>query len=240
MKTIEKSLELEIRLNYMFKDKNLLRQALTHRSFAHENANDAFADNESLEFLGDAVIGFIVADLLCREFPNYNEGEKSKIKALLVSSASLAGLGERLSLGGHLFLGVGEEKTGGREKLGLIADTYEALVAAIYLDSDIEVVRKFLENQFNEVIETIRETNLTDLSSDYKSTLQEWLQSRDLPLPEYRIRDESGPDHRKLFKVEVLLRDQVIERAEGLSKKEAEQNCAKRALERFKRKEVTR
>ena len=160
MKTIEESLELEIRLNYVVKDKNLLRQALTHRSFAHENTNDAFADNESLEFLGDAVIGFIVADLLCREFPNYNEGEKSKIKALLVSSASLAGLGERLSLGDHLFLGVGEEKTGGREKPGLRADTYEALVAAIYLDSDIEVVRKFLENQFNEVIETIREKDL--------------------------------------------------------------------------------
>ena len=224
---------LEKRLSYKFRNRDLLEHALTHRSRAHEDASADVVDNESLEFLGDAVIGLVIADLLFREFPDYDEGQKSKIKAMLVSSPSLAHQGKQLALGDHLLLGRGEEKTGGRKKPGLIADTYEALIAAIYLDGGIEAARAFIEQQFRDPIEAVRDTGLTDLSSDHKSALQEWLQSHELPLPEYRLARESGPDHQKVFEVQVWVKGEAIGHAEGRSKKEAEQRAAQQALERL-------
>ena len=224
---------LEKRLSYKFRDRGLLEQALTHRSRAHEDISGDVVDNESLEFLGDAVIGFVIADLLFRGFPDYDEGQKSKVKAILVSAPSLTRLGEQLALGDHLLLGRGEEKTGGRTKPALIGDTYEAITAAIYLDAGIEAAQAFIERQFRDPMEAVRNTGLTGLSADHKSALQEWLQSHDLPLPEYRLAGELGPDHQKVFEVEVWVRGQALAHAEGRSKKEAEQRAAQRALQQL-------
>ena len=149
---------LERRIGYRFRDRGLLEHALTHRSRVHEDASGGVFDNESMEFLGDSVLGFVIADMLFREFPQHNEGQKSKLKASIVSAASLARLGEKIELGDYLILGRGEEKTGGRRKHALIADCYEALIAAIYLDGGIEAARGFIERQFADLIEEARRT----------------------------------------------------------------------------------
>ena len=160
----------------------------------HEDASGGVFDNESLEFLGDSILGFVIADMLFREFPQHNEGQKSKLKASIVSAASLARLGERIDLGAFLILGRGEEKTGGRRKLALIADSYEALIAAIYLDGGLEPARAFIERQFAALIAEARRTGAeAAFTEDYKSALQEWLQSRDRGLPVYRLAAEIGP-----------------------------------------------
>jgi ribonuclease-3 len=223
--------ELERKLGYRFRDRGLLEQALTHRSHAQEDDTGAVDDNESLEFLGDAILGFVVADLLYQEFPEYDEGQKSKIKAALVSKPALARIGERLALGDALILGRGEEKTGGRRKQALIADTCEAILAAIYLDGGIEPARSFIVEHLHPLIERAREPALlTALTGDYKSALQELLQSRNAPPPEYRLAGESGPAHRKQFAVELWAEGRCVTRAEGRTKKEAEQHAAQQAL----------
>ena len=225
---------LERRIGYRFKDRGMLEHALTHRSRVHEDASGGVFDNESLEFLGDSVLGFVIADILFRQFPQHNEGQKSKLKASIVSAASLARLGEKINLGEFLILGRGEEKTGGRRKLALIADGYEALIAAIYLDGGIEPVRAFIERQFAELVEEAKRSGGdTTFTADYKSALQEWLQSHDRGLPVYRLAAEIGPAHRRMFDVEVLVDGEPIARAEGKSKKEAAQAAAKLALERL-------
>jgi ribonuclease-3 len=225
---------LERRIGYRFKDRGMLEHALTHRSRVHEDASGGVFDNESLEFLGDSVLGFVIADILFRQFPQHNEGQKSKLKASIVSAASLARLGEKINLGEFLILGRGEEKTGGRRKLALIADGYEALIAAIYLDGGIEPVRGFIERQFAELVEEAKRSGGdTTFTADYKSALQEWLQSHDRGLPVYRLAAEIGPAHRRMFDVEVLVDGEPIARAEGKSKKEAAQAAAKLALERL-------
>ena len=222
---------LERTIGYRFRDPGLLEHALTHRSRVHEDASGGVIDNESLEFLGDSVLGFVTADMLFRQFPQHNEGQKSKLKASIVSAASLARLGERINLGEHLILGRGEEKTGGRRKLALIADCYEALIAAIYLDGGIEPAREFIERQFADLIEEARRTGAhAAFTEDYKSALQEWLQSHDRGLPAYRLIAETGPAHRRTFDVEVVVEGQSLARAEGRSKKEAAQAAAKAAL----------
>ena len=154
--------------------------------------------------------------MLFREFPQHNEGQKSKLKASLVSAASLARLGEALDLGEFLILGRGEEKTGGRRKHAIIADCYEALIAAIYLDGGIEPARRFIERQFASLIEEARRTGAAaSFTDDWKSALQEWLQSHGRGLPVYRLAAEIGPDHRKSFVVEVVVDGEAIAQAEG-------------------------
>jgi ribonuclease-3 len=225
---------LERRINYRFRDRGLLEHAMTHRSRVHEDASGGVIDNESLEFLGDSVLGFVIADMLFRNFPQHNEGQKSKLKASLVSASSLARLGDRLGLGDFLILGRGEEKTGGRRKQALIADGYEALIAAIYLDGGVEPVRTFIEKQFEELIAEARRTGAqAAFTADYKSALQEWLQSHDRGLPVYRLMTETGPAHRRLFEVEVQVGGEALARADGRSKKEAAQAAARLALERL-------
>ncbi len=150
---------LERRIGYTFRDQGLLEHALTHTSRANEDVSGGVFDNESLEFLGDAVLGFAIADLLFRRFPSQDEGWKSKMKATLVSTASLARLAERLDLGEHLLLGRGEEKTGGRRKQALLADGYEALIAAIYLDGGIEQATAFIARQFEELVNEARDAH---------------------------------------------------------------------------------
>jgi ribonuclease-3 len=225
---------LERRINYRFKDRGMLEHALTHRSRVHEDASGGVFDNESMEFLGDSVLGFVIAAMLFREFPQHNEGQKSKLKASLVSAASLARLGERLNLGEFLILGRGEEKTGGRHKHAIIADSYEALIAAIYLDGGIEPAQRFIEKEFASLIQEARRTGAAaSFTEDWKSALQEFLQSGGRGLPVYRLAGEVGPDHRKSFVVEIVVNGDVVATAEGRSKKEAAQSAAKAALERL-------
>ncbi|OFV93152.1 MAG: ribonuclease III [Acidobacteria bacterium RIFCSPLOWO2_12_FULL_65_11] len=223
---------LQRAIGYRFRDRGLLEHAMTHTSKANEDASGGVRDNESLEFLGDAVLGFVIADLLFTEFPDFDEGRKSKTKAALVSTATLARQAERLHLGDHLLLGRGEEKTGGRHKQALLADGYEALIAAIYLDGGIEHARAFLSREFGGLLADVHKDGVA--GEDYKSALQEWLQSRDASLPEYRLVGTLGPDHRKLFQVEVAARGEALAQATGSSKKEAEQEAARLALVRLR------
>ena len=222
---------LQRAIEYRFRDRGLLEHAMTHTSRANEDVSGGVADNESLEFLGDAVLGFVIADLLFREFPASNEGQKSKIKASLVSTTTLARLADRLALGDHLLLGKGEEKTGGRKKHALLADAYEALIAAVYLDGGVEQARAFIAREFGPLIEEVRRTGAT--GQDFKSALQELLQSREQGLPEYRLSGTEGPDHRKLFQVDVVVQGETLAAGSGASKKEAEQEAARAALARL-------
>jgi ribonuclease-3 len=220
---------LERRAGYSFRDPGLLEHALTHTSRANEDVSGGVVDNESLEFLGDAVLGFAIADLLFRRFPERDEGWKSKMKATLVSTASLAKLADRLELGEHLLLGRGEEKTGGRRKQALLADGYEALIAAIYLDGGIDHATAFIARQFADLVNDA----LMPAAAfhDFKSALQERVQSAGGPLPEYTVVGESGPDHHKIFRVQVRVGGKPLAEAGGRSKKEAEQEAARLALE---------
>ena len=222
---------LQRRINYRFKDRGLLEHALTHKSRAAEDASGGVADNESLEFLGDAVLGLVVADVLFRRFPDYDEGQKSKVKASVVSTASLARHAEQMGLGDHLLLGRGEEKTGGRFKQALLADAYEALIAAVYLDGGFDAATAFLQRELMEAIDL--GASQTIVGQDYKSALQERLQALGRPLPEYRIAGETGPDHRKVFSVHVVVSGEVLGMASGNAKKEAEQEAARLALEKL-------
>jgi ribonuclease-3 len=226
---------LEQRIGHTFRDLGLLEHALTHRSRAHEDASGGVIDNESLEFLGDAVLGFVVADMLFTRFPTHSEGYKSKVKASIVSSVSLARLAEDIDLGRYVLLGRGEEKTGGRQKQAILADGFEALIAAVYLDGGIEAARAFIVSQMGPLIasagEHAADASFTD---DWKSALQEWLQANGRGLPVYRLAAAEGPDHRKRFEVEVLVSGARAGRAVGRSKKEAEQLAAREALARLK------
>lgn len=221
---------LQRSIDYRFRDRGLLEHAMTHTSRANEDVSGGVTDNESLEFLGDAILGFLVADMLFHEFPACNEGQKSKMKASLVSTATLARQAERLALGDHLLLGRGEEKTGGRKKQALLADSYEALIAAIYLDGGIEHARAFIARELRPLLVELRDGGSAG-GQDHKSALQEHVQSHNQPLPEYRLAGTSGPDHRKVFQVDVVLNGQTIAQGSGGSKKEAEQEAARLALE---------
>jgi len=223
---------LQTAIGYRFRDRGLLEHAMTHTSRANEDITGGVVDNESLEFLGDAVLGFVIADTLFREFPDWDEGEKSKTKASMVSTFALARQAERLHLGEHLLLGRGEEKTGGRRKPAILADSYEALIAAIYLDGGIDAARGFITREFAGLIADARRHGVT--GQDYKSGLQELVQARSQPLPEYRLVGTFGPDHEKRFEVEVLVAGEPLARASGPSKKEAEQEAAKKALENLR------
>jgi ribonuclease III len=223
---------LQAAIGYRFHDRGLLEHAMTHTSRANEDITGGVFDNESLEFLGDAVLGFVIADMLFRECPDWDEGEKSKTKASMVSTFGLARQAERLHLGDHLLLGRGEEKTGGRRKQALLADTYEAVIAAIYLDGGIEAVRGFITRQFRPLLDEARRHGAAG-HQDYKSGLQELVQARSQPLPEYRLVGTFGPDHEKRFEVEVMVAGESLARASGPSKKEAEQEAARIALSRF-------
>jgi len=172
-----------------------------------------------------------MADLLFRDFPQFDEGQKSKVKATLVSTSTLGRLARRIGLGEFLALGRGEEKTGGRAKQALLADGYEAVLAAIYLDGGMGEARDFMSREFAEDLEDVRSPEFW--GRDYKSALQELVQARELPLPDYSVASESGPDHRKIFHVEVRIRGEEFGAARGASKKAAEQEAAKKAIEKI-------
>jgi ribonuclease-3 len=218
----------EDRIGYSFRDRELLTRALTHKSYSHEAKSEAIGHNETFEFLGDSVLGFVVGDLLFRHFPAIDEGALSKMKAFLVSSTALAAKARGYGMGEVIRLGVGEEKTGGRQKDSLLANLFEAMIAAVYLDGGIDAVRQLIERAFAVDIGAMDEQDL--LFHDYKTALQELAQGSGLPLPEYNVVDEVGPDHDKTFIVEVKV-GSLATRGEGSSKKEAQQQAAKHAMQ---------
>lgn len=220
---------LEEALGYRFQDPGLLLRALTHRSYANERLEARPEHNEALEFLGDAVLGFLVSVAIYNRFPQLTEGEFSKAKAHLVSSAALVRLAEEIGLGGYLRLGRGEDKTGGRHKRAILVDAFEALLAAIYLDGGIEAARSFVERRLGPYIEGLDPARIR--LGDFKSALQEKLHELGRERPAYRVAAEAGPEHRKTFVVEVLIEGRVAARATGRSKKEAEQEAARLALQ---------
>jgi len=223
---------LENILEYRFKDQSLLLQALTHRSFVNEHEGENLRNNESLEFLGDAVLGFVTSSRIFQHYPDLTEGELSKIKAYLVSAANLVHLAEQIHLGDFVRLSRGEEKTGGRTKRAIVVDAYEAIVGAIYLDGGVEAVSDFVGRQIGGFLESLDLKQLT--YGDFKSALQEFLHNLGRPEPVYRVVDEIGPDHRKTFVVQVIIHDEVIAESSGRTKKEAQQSAARLALERLK------
>lgn len=219
--------EFEQRIGYVFERRELLRRALTHKSYSHEAKTDDVRHNETFEFLGDSVLGFVIGDLLFGHFPDLDEGALSKMKAYLVSAPSLATKARHYEMGDVIRLGVGEEKTGGRKKDSLLANLFEAVIAAIYLDAGIEPARQLIERSFAEDIARIDRQDL--LFHDYKTALQELAQAKGLQLPDYNVVAEVGPDHDKTFVVEVKV-GTLSARGEGSSKKEAQQQAAKQAL----------
>jgi ribonuclease-3 len=217
--------QLERRVGHRFAELSLLDRALTHASLANESLDPDVADNEPLEFLGDAVLGMLVTDLLHRRDPDGPEGAKSRRRAQLVSTANLARHAAQLGLPELLALGRGEEKTGGREKTALWANACEALVAALYLDGGFETARRFVREEFAGDLEDSDEP-----LEDPKSALQEFLQGQGRPLPRYTVVAEEGPSHRRLFRVECVLDDGTVTVGEDYSKKAAQQKAARLAL----------
>ena len=225
--------KLQDLIGYRFENPQLLVEALTHSSFVQE-ASDGDRDNEQLEFLGDAVLNFLVSVRLADTFPHLEEGKLSRARARLVAAEHLGKVGAKLELGEFLRLGRGEEKTGGRSKSNLLVNALEALLAAIYRDGGLEAARRFVE-QF--VLPGDLEASADELfSTDYKSALQEYLQGEKAEPADYRVVDESGPEHQKIFTVEVTSGDNRVARGTGGSKKAAEQQAARFLLERLGRK----
>jgi ribonuclease III len=226
----EESSELENRLDYYFRNKAVLMEALTHRSFYHENPDRAAAYNERLEFLGDSVLGFVIVEYLFSLDENFSESVMAKAKSYLVKEAVLSEIARFISLGTYLRLGKGEEHTGGRTKKSLLADAFEALLGAVYIDGGYEPARKLVLDMFREKIDTIifsREFH------DFKTELQEKTQLLFNSVPEYQMIKQEGAEHKKVFTVEVYIAGEKFGTGSGKSKKEAETIAAQEALSRF-------
>lgn len=219
---------LEKNLNYKFKNPKLLIKALTHSSYANENKMLITESNERLEFLGDSILSLIVSQYLYKKYPDYPEGELTKIRASVVCESSLAFAGRKIELGKYLLLGKGEESTGGRERESILADACEAVTGALYRDSDFETTNKLLLEKFEEDI--VYAVAKGDLFIDYKTDLQEKFQRKNKAKIEYKILKEVGPDHNKIFHIDVYLNGKVVGTGSGKNKKEAEQMAAKEAL----------
>ena len=216
---------LEERLGHSFQNRALLETAVTHSSYANENRASGIVCNERLEFLGDSVLGVTVADFLYRHFPDMPEGDLSKLRSSLVCTQSLSDFARQISLGDYLFLGKGESNTGGADRSSILENAFEALIAAVYLDGGMENAEKFVLAFLSSAVET-HHINF----KDYKTTLQEVVQQNPDENVNYVLVGESGPDHNKVFEVEVHLNSNVIGKGKGRSKKSAEQEAAKEAL----------
>ncbi|PIR26451.1 MAG: ribonuclease III [Deltaproteobacteria bacterium CG_4_10_14_0_2_um_filter_43_8] len=225
----------ESHLGYSFKDKTHLKRALTHKSYTNEQKLPATEHNERYEFLGDAVLELCISTLLMQQFSDQPEGELSKMRAALVNEHELAELAKKLSLGEYLFLGKGEDLTGGREKSSLLSDAYEAVLGAVYLDRGYKKVAALVAKHFAYVV---TRSHIVGFEKDYKTRLQEEVQSRFRTIPRYALRKETGPDHKKIFEVELSVRDKVLGLGKGSSKKAAEQDAAKLALEHLAQEEL--
>ncbi len=229
LKDFEQNLvRLQQIIGYQFKDLNFLRRALTHRSFANEQAEPRPLHNEAFEFLGDAVLEFLISAWLLELHPTQKEGTLSKLRAFAVSAANLQTHAARIQLGDYLLLNRGEEKTGGRSKSHLLVDAYEALIAAIYLDGGVERAKDFVRSEFHETFERMNPLDLT--ATDYKTALQENLQALGLPTPKYAIIEKQGPDHRRVFQVELRVNGKRLSTGQGTTIKSAHQEAARAAL----------
>ena len=226
METLDPS-DIEKQVQYTFKNRSLLEEALRHSSYVNELADQNLQDNERFEFLGDAVLNLAIGHLLMRRYPEAKEGELSRSRANLVNESQLARMARSLELGDHIQLGKGELQTRGREKSSILADTYEALVAAVYLDGGFEAAYRFIELSFLPLIDRLESAAN---NHDYKSQLQEKVQVSQGTMPKYSIIREEGPDHAKTFFVELKVLD-VITQGTGKNKKAAEQDAARKALE---------
>lgn len=227
---------LEKTVGYKFKNKDLLVRALTHSSYSNESGlkNHHIYCNERLEFLGDSVLSLITSNYLYSKFSDCPEGELTRMRAEVVCERALSGYASKIGLGKYLLLGIGEEKNNGRTRKSILADAFEALLAAIYLDAGefgMDTVKNFLLPFIAKEIESIGKS--TGFNGDPKSLLQQFVQQAEGDFLEYAVVGQSGPDHMKLFKVEARLNSNVIGRGQGSSKREAEQNAAKEALELF-------
>jgi ribonuclease-3 len=222
--------ELEAYIGYRFDDRGLLDNALTHRSFVNENSALPCKDNERLEFLGDAVLELTVSDMLMKKFPDCTEGELSKLRASVVNEQPLAVLARRFRIGEFLLLGKGEETSGGRTKSSLLANAFESVVAALYLDGGFDRAAAFIGRLFEPLIEA---GAITTVYTDYKTAAQEICQNLFRELPRYLMISETGPDHEKRFETSLMIGERVIATGSGRSKKEAEQQAAQKALERL-------
>jgi len=224
--------ELERIVGHSFRDLSLLERAVTHSSAAADSAESPQSDNERLEFLGDAVLGMLVSDYLLAAFPAWNEGHLSRGRSRLVNSVSLSVAAQRLGLGEHLRLGKGEEKSGGREKPALLADVFEAVVGAVYLDGGLDPTREFVTRAL--LVPAVSAQGELLGRGDYKSELQELLQKNGWPVAQYSVVRSTGPDHRRVFLVEVSAAGRVTATGSGSNKKEAEQLAAQQALEQLR------
>ena len=219
--------KLEKAIDYKFRDETLLDIALTHRSIGQGN-------NERLEYLGDAALGFVIADAIFHKFPQASEGELTRLRASLVKGETLAMLGRELNLGDYIKLGPGERKSGGWRRESILANTLEAIIGAVYLDADMEVCRKCVNSLYRQLI---AEVSPDKLNKDPKTTLQELLQSRKLELPEYQVISETGEAHERLFEIACVIKEQGISvQGEGRSKRVAEQSAAEKALPELEKK----
>lgn len=226
---------LEKELGHRFTNIQLLVRALTHSSHTHETlGRDNGLDNETMEFLGDAVLGFVVSARLIEAYPHYPEGKLSKLKAHIVSAAHLIDAAQQIHIGEYLQLGRGEELSGGRNKRALQVNALEAIIAALYLDGGVEVAQRFIDRFI--LGDKLKGPEIKeDFFEDYKSALQEFLQAAKLPQPKYLVVKERGPQHHKIFTIEVRIGNDFSAQAEGASKKEAAQEAARLALDHFRR-----
>jgi ribonuclease-3 len=218
--------KLEASLGHSFRDKALLTEALTHRSFANECQVANLPDNERLEFLGDAVLDLVTSEYLMATLPEAPEGQLTRIRAEVVSMPGLARIASSLDIGPAMLLGKGEERSGGREKSSLLADAVEALIGAVFTDGGFDAARAVVLPLFVPMLEEASKVE----GQDFKSRLQEMLQASQRALPLYKVADASGPDHERIFLVEVILDDTVISSGQGRTKKSAEQAAAELAL----------
>lgn len=222
--------ELEKNLEIKFKNKDLLKNAFIHRSFLNEHTEEKLPHNERLEFLGDAVLGFIVSEHLFNSYPDHAEGDLTNFRSSIVNARTLALVGKKLDLGNFLLLSKGEEATGGRDRQYLLANTFEALLGAIYLDLGIESAKKLVQR---ELLPLLPEIISNKLYKDFKSGFQELSQEKVNVTPTYKVTEEIGPDHDRSFKVGVFINEKMVGEGSGKSKQLAEQEAAKNALANF-------
>ena len=225
--------DLETKLGYVFRDKSLLLEAVTHRSLSNELAEEDRRDNERLEFLGDAVLGLIVSEWLLELFPREDEGDLTRLRASLVQERRLFEVARGLGLGMHLHLGKGEERMGGRNKPSVLADALEAVIGAVYLDGGPEPARAFVRGRFQGFLDGMARNRF--LLADPKTRLQEMCLALFRAPPEYAVVDEQGPDHEKTFFVDLSVQGLRLASGKGRSKKDAEQDAAQRFLQSLER-----
>lgn len=223
--------ELQGKIDYHFHDEKFLNWALTHSSYANEYKKQKIVYNERLEFLGDSILGLIVSEYIYTVYPNYPEGELTKLRATVVCEPTLSYLASNINLGRYMLLGKGEDATGGRNRVSILADAFEALIGAIYLDGNMESAKSFVLEHLKPVIEDA--VNGIELFIDYKTQLQEVLQKKNKGNITYKVIKEEGPDHNKVFHTKVYAKETELGVGVGRSKKYAEQDAAKLALEKM-------